>query len=118
MNEYTAEQLENVRTHCEAEIAARKYWADNLTVEIQERLPLQASSFANDIFCVPADVQIKRLIAHFYRTSHGDSATPDSIRQWDAATAGQPFEGEFSFFQNSFPDNGKPHDFNIKIPGL
>lgn len=118
MNEYTAEQLENVRMHCESEIAARKYWAENLPKEVIEKLSLQASFFANDIACSPVDVQIRRLMKHFYQSSHGDRSTPDLIRQWDAAASGQPFEGEFSFFQANFPDNGKQHDFNIKIPGL
>jgi hypothetical protein len=118
LKEYTAEQLENVRMHCEAEIAARKYWADNLPDEIIEKLSLQASFFANDIACTPTDVQIRRLIAHFYQMSHSDRASPDLIRQWNAAASGQPFEGEFSFFQARFPDNGKAHNFDIKIPGM
>lgn len=118
MNGYTAEQMENVRSHCETEIKARKYWAENLTEEIQASLPGKAIFFANDISCTSADVLVKRLIAHFYQVSHGERATPDTVRQWDAAAAGQSFQGEFSFFQNSFPDNGDAHDFNIKIPGM
>jgi hypothetical protein len=31
---------------------------------------------------------------------------------------GQPFEGEFSFFQNNFPENGEPLNFSIKLPGM
>lgn len=122
MNEYSAEQLANVRSHCEEEIKARRRWAKNLSQEIQERMSMEACSFANDIYCIRTDVQVETLIRHFYRMSHGtDHGTkPDTdvLRQWDAAISGQPFDGEFSFFQNAFPDNGAAHDFGIRIPGL
>lgn len=121
MKQYTDQQLQRVEEHCRAEVEARRHWASNISNEWQEKLSMEALVFANDAFCTPIEQQVARLLDHFYRRSHeidnGRLVYADIKRQWDAALEGEMFEGEFSFFANSYPKSNPSQNFNISPPG-
>jgi hypothetical protein len=44
---------------------------------------MEATVFANDVYCIPSDRQVVRMLDHFYKLSHGESARPDVVLQWE-----------------------------------
>lgn len=102
------DEQELIREHCTREVEARIRWAEGCGEEWKANASIVSLKMLEEALSLPVEEQAERLFeAWKWRSGFGSDRTNyDRFdrRQWDAVVAGEPIDGNYSYFQTNFPD--------------